>query len=155
MNDINEIYAPIYREPNRLPYIVLLILLTLIVGLVIYYVIKKIKNRPVKIRSLDEIYSDCIDDITSLGSELQERHLYCFKDFLSNIYRENFYAKTHEELLNSDKLEELNIQQLLDTCNKKFYSGVAIEPEYEAQTVRDLVECITQIYNRESVVKND
>lgn len=151
MNDINEIYAPIYREPNRIPFYILIVLITLLIITTLYYIIKKIKTRPIRERTFEEIYSDCIEEITALGTELQERHLYCFKDFLSHTFCENFYAKTHEELIIHKNLIDLNLYDLLDIFNKKFYSGLKIDPSIETRVIGELVECITQIYNRESV----
>lgn len=155
MNDINDIYAPIYREPNRIPLIILITLISICVVLLVFFIIKKVRDSKKRDKTIEEIYSDTLKELTSLGSTLNEQHLYCFKDFLSCVFSENYYSKTHEELINNPKLKEINLEEILEVFNNKFYSGLKIDKSIEIKVIESLVEIITQIYNRECEVTND
>lgn len=154
MNDIHDIYNPIYRESNELPITILIIILTLLCLTATFLILRKLRNRKESPKTLEEVYIDVIKNITSLGDRLHESHLYYFKEFLSFVYNKNFLSMTHEELLTNNPMNSDKLETVLLNLERRVYAKDHLNPNEEKETITDIVEVITTIYNSKKEAEN-
>lgn len=159
MNDIIDVYEPIYRETNYLIPILLAIIIAIVLGVSIFLLIKKLKRRT-KTESPQKRYERCLDDFLKIDNksnshDFSNRVNYIFKNYLTHYLDSDFMALTTNELLG--RLEELNIPvyPLLDNLFREkidpaLYGNIDIDSDSREKTVESCVECITYLFNSNS-----
>lgn len=159
MEDILDIYEPVYRENSLLlPVIIVLsVLILLSVVLVFIYFKKRIKKH----LTHDEIYAMYMDKYTDLKKSIVQISSYDFankvnsylKGFITELYKKDYYHATIEELITY--MESFNISMLNDFKNiylehlqPAMYGNVAISKEDKDSIIVNCVEITTQLYNK-------
>lgn len=162
MNDIIDIYEPLYRESN---YTLLIVLLScLFIGIVfgafqIIRYLKSRKNEPTK----EECYKNTLDQFLKLQkrSEKLSSNIFSsdlitiYKKYLTDLLKDDLMSATIEELIiklrkqsltDMDGLEKL----LTNKISPALYGNQNILDEDREMAIKACVDTITLIYNREA-----
>ena len=160
MNDINEIYEPLYRETSKLPLIILLSVALFLSGFVAFFILRKIKGKFKTITPQQE-YNNTIETFTNIQKEIDNKSSYNFsvetsfayKNYLSKLYNNNLVAATGEELFSTIN-DTTNIGELyINRIEPTLYGKRELSTVDKNNILREFVESITMHYN--TMVKVD
>ncbi len=156
MEDIYDIYEPIYRESTKLPGIILFILLGILLLLLTLFIIKKIRNKKNPVTP-EMMYKEVIEKLTNLQTDINTISSYDFstllsslyKNYMSNLYILNFRSDTAEELffrLNDDKSI---LRFLFINCiEPSLFGKKEVKIEDRKTIIKECVESITEHYKQ-------
>ncbi|OQY39367.1 MAG: hypothetical protein B6229_03815 [Spirochaetaceae bacterium 4572_7] len=160
MEDIIDIYPPIYRNPNNIIAILITIFITILVIVGIYFIIKYIRKKK-GYKTPKQKYEICLTDFLELQNKEEEisskeftvKLNSIFKEYLATIYSskllsttpEELYAKLEEKGLSNDRLKNFIINDLQVA---KYGHGL-LSRENKDQGIKECVEAVTFIYNKE------
>ncbi|MBN2618574.1 MAG: hypothetical protein JXR64_09730 [Spirochaetales bacterium] len=162
MNDIIEIYDPIYREPNIIIYILLGIILLALIFLIGRVIYKKIREKR-SFKSRRHYYEESINNLTNIKLHIEKFDSYEFsmkitniiKKYLATIYGEKIKALTLEELFIKLNLKNDNLVNLFkNSIEKAQYGKEDLSINTRLNCLSESVEFITLIYNKMEV-QND
>lgn len=158
MEDIIEIYEPIYRKTfNYMPILIILISI-LIVTVALLIILKRKKRKLVltpeqKYKNILNDYIELQKSITTISSrDFSNKTIYMFKSYISDFYIKGYKSSTTKEMLDrlnldsnsrSQKLEDIFLNKLEPSQYGKF----EIEDSLKHDIVKECVDFITEIYN--------
>lgn len=162
MEDIYDIYEPIYKNTNYIPLIIISTVIVLIIIALVFIFLKKRKSK--KIITIDTMYEKSLSNIVFLKGEVSKLSSKDFLiksnrilfNFLGFIYNKNYFALTSGELLN--KITEYNFpkkdflhNQFLNITDKTLYGKNEIPREDRILLLKNYGEIIDSIYKERTV----
>lgn len=160
MEDIIDIYDPIFRPANYTTIIVITVLSILALSTIIFFVIKYIKGKS-KIITPEERYKAVLNSYLLIDKEestsliFSQKISYIFKEYLETWFSDNYQSSTSEELVN--KLKRLNLPNI-DKLSEIFknqldhvlYANSSLTKDQRKEIMKEIVDSITFIYNKEA-----
>lgn len=155
MEDINDIYEPIYRETSKSVGILIIIAIVVSIVILTIFIINKLKNKNKPVTQMQK-YQNVLNNLTKLQADIENISSYEFSTRLSKIYK-NYLSSLYNKNYTSDTAEELFYDLNEEDCNLKFLFVNYIEPslfgkknikiEDRRATIKECVENITNHYN--------
>lgn len=159
MDDIFEIYEPVYRD--GISIIPILVTIFLVAGLIISAVLiyKKLKNR-VKLLTPEKIYKNFLDEVLTIQNEMgksdshqfSQRVTFIIKKFLTDFYHTDFLHTTNSEMI--EKLHGLTNRDLnglkisfIEKLEVSQYGKMSLNNMEKDEILKSSAETITNIYN--------
>ena len=167
MNDIIEIYDPLYRTTNNYLLILIVIIGLALLASIILIVLKKIKSK-IKIVTPEEVYNKTLDDYLIIQnkidntetSDFSESVIQTFRIFCTKILKKDFYSMTHTELVN--EIKQFNLKEFNNVNNifknkleASQYGKLDLTIDEKNEILKLCVESVTQIFNKTKEVEND
>ena len=160
MDDIIDIYEPIYRNNSRILFIMLISAGIIVTTIGLYFLIRYIIKRRAFLTP-EMKYKKCLDDFLELQKEkttLTDRDFSLkinniFRTYLSTLYSSSFIAFTPEELyaeLESKGVSNVNLKRLIVRELQTAYFGHGkLHWDLKDQTIKEFADTITYLYNKE------
>ncbi|MGL1892114.1 MAG: hypothetical protein OCD02_10845 [Spirochaetaceae bacterium] len=159
MEDIIEIYEPIYRETSKVLPITLLFLLILLIGIGLFFLFRYIKYKK-SIITPEHKYKKCLDSFLILQNNIEKKSThdfadkvsYLYKKYLTDLYSTDFNSTTAEEMI--EKLLLFNVDNVLikdmfiniiEPCQ---FGKLHINIDQKNITIKNCVDSITTQYNK-------
>lgn len=160
MDDIIEIYEPVYRESNNLLLLLIIVLAAIVLLIITILVIKRIKNQKSKITP-EQQYQHVLGSYIKLQKKIDmlSSHDFSnyasniFKSYLSDLYLKDYISLTAQEMLinmyqesgeKNESLEEIFIHKL----EPAQFGKLELNSSTKNIIVKECVDYITVIYNK-------
>ncbi len=167
MEDIIEIYDPIYRDTNNIIQILLISLIVVIIAVVIFYVVKRIRKRVIII-SPEQQYKNTLDKYLELQNKMDELDTttysadvtYLFKDYLTMLFKLDFLSTTNQEMLlklraMTEHSDETIEDYFLNRLEPAQFGKYEIDKDEKNLIIKNCVDVITNLYTETTGVDND
>lgn len=161
MNDIIDVYEPVYTSTNY-AFPILIILLTILVSSSVIFLILKLKKRKTVVLTPEENYKNCLESLGNVNKEKESlkssdyasKINFIYKSYLTTLLNYDFTALTTDELI--ERLGSLEIPQIgkIEDYFKNYldpalYAGISFNSDIKDEVIKNCVESITFLYNRE------
>ncbi len=160
MNDIVDIYEPIYREGNNILLLLIVALGLIIIGFSLFFIIKYFVKKS-KIVTPEMHYNNCLNNFIKLQGNIGNISSHdfslevntIFKSYLTRLYDISYLPNTAGEIIEKLKSEELETNlDLEDIFVKNLEMAQYGKKELEASQMhilaKECVDIITTIYNK-------
>lgn len=158
MEDIIEIYDPIYRESmNFTPIIIIVLSILLIFAAIVIF--RKVKQKK-SIITPEQRYQKALDDYLELQKEIDSLSSYSFsnraadifKSYLSEHFLRDYKSTTTHEMINqmnrdSNHRSEVLEQYFEEKLKPAQYGKLELESTLKNEIVRECVDYISELYS--------
>lgn len=158
MEDIIEIYDPIYRDTNNIILILLISFIVAIMTVVILYVVKRIRGKEIIITS-EQQYKNTLDrylelqnkmdilDTTSYSADVT----YIFKHYLTMLFKLDFLSTTNQEMLIklssvTEYSNETMTDYFLNRLEPAQFGKYQLDNNEKNLIIKNCVDVITNLY---------
>lgn len=167
MEDIIDIYDPIFRETNNILLILIISFIIILISFIIFFVIKKIKSKKIFITP-EQQYKKTLDKYLDLQSKMNTLDTtsysstvtFLFKEYLTELLNFDFLSATNQEMLLKLKLlttkdDEILADYFMNKLEPAQFGKYEIDEKEKNIIIKNCVDTITNLYTETIGEQND